>query len=105
MVVTTRSSVIIGAFVVLAAVVHAGVLAVQPKPAPRPLHTGRVSGEITYRIDATTTGQNKVDGCRAELYDAFILVYIDKQKAPTWTDNYVLAIPWRQVEHLTLLPE
>ena len=40
-----------------------------------------------------------------ELYDTFVLVYIDKQKAPTWTDNYVLPISWRQIESMTLLPE
>jgi hypothetical protein len=100
--VTTRSAVIIGVFVLLAVVVHAGVTALQPKP--RPLHTARVSGAITYRIDANTTSQHKADGCRVELYDTFVLVYIDKQKAPTWTDNYVLAIPCRQIENLTLLP-
>jgi len=97
--------VIVGVFVLLAAGLHAGMSAFWPPPRPRPLHTGRVSGDITYRINATTTSVHKVGGCRAELYDTFVLVYIDKQKAPTWTDYYVLPIPWRQIENITLLPE
>jgi mannose/fructose/N-acetylgalactosamine-specific phosphotransferase system component IID len=103
--VTTRSAVIIGVFVLLAGIVHAGVLTVWPKPALRPLHTGRVAGDINYRIDANTTSQHKVNGCRVEIYDTFVLVYIDKKTAPTWTDNYVLPIAWRQIESLTLMPE
>ena len=99
---TTRSAVIVGVFVLLAVGLHAGISALRP---PRPLHTGHVNGDIVYRIDTNTTGRHKVNGCRVELYDTFVVVYIDKQMAPTWNDNFVLPIPWRQIEHMMLLPE
>lgn len=104
-VVTARSAVIIGVFVLLASGLHAGITSLRPPPAPRPLHAGYVSGDITYRIDASTTGRHKANGCRVEGYDTFVLVYIDRQKVPTWTGNDVLPIPWGRIEHLTLLPE
>jgi hypothetical protein len=102
---TGRAAVVVGVFVLLAAGLHAGLFTLLPRPAPRPLHTGHVAGDITYRIDANTTGVHKVDGCRVELYDTFVLVHIDKQKAPTWTDNYTLTIPWHRIENMTLQPE
>lgn len=109
---THKSAVVVGLFVLLAAGLHAGVSAFS-SPVPgskgavsqRPISTGIVVGEIVYRIDDNTTGKHKADGCRVELYDRFVLVYIDKEKVPTWTDNYILPIQWNKIEHMTLLPE
>src|SRR5262245_25453713 len=98
-----RSAVVLGCFLVAASVLHVGLSAAWPWAA-KPLRTGYVSGDIVYRIDATATGTHKADGFRVACYDAFVLVYVDKAKQPTWTGNYVLAIPWHRVESLTLRP-
>ena len=101
---STRSVVVIGCFLLAAFALHAGLSAVWPRGAARPLHVGHVQGDIVYRINASTTGVHKANGCRVECYEAFVLVYVDKSKEPTWTDNYVLSIPWRQIESMTLGP-
>lgn len=105
---TTRSATIIGVFVLLAAGLHAGlqsVLATSRPTRSAPLHTGYVQGKIIYRISPTSTGEHRADGSKVEMFENFVLVYIDKQKNPTWGNNYVLAIPWHDIEDMTLQPE
>ena len=102
---SAKSAAVLGGFVLAASLLHVGLSAIWPRPEARPLHAGYVQGDIVYRVNATATGTHKADGLRVECYDAFVLVYVDKQKQPTWTDNYVLAIPWHQVESLTLRPD
>jgi hypothetical protein len=101
---SVRSAVILGGLVLAAAALHAGLSAAWPRASAWPLHAGYVQGDIIYRINPTTTGAHKADGFRVECYDEFILVYVDKRAQPTWTDDYVLAIPWDRVESLTLKP-
>ena len=102
---TTRSAVVLGVFILIAALAHVGLPSVLPRAGPKPWHVGRVQGDIVYRIDPTKTSLYKANGCKVECYDNFVVVYVEKALKPTWTDNYVLTIPWRQVEGMTLMPE
>ncbi len=102
---SVRSAAVLGCLLLAAALLHAGLSAVCSRPAAKPLHTGSVQGDIVYRINANTTGTHKANGFRVECYDTFVIVYVDKQKEPTWTDNYVLVLPWHQIESMTLRPE
>ena len=101
---TARSATVLGVFILIAALTHVGVSSVLPRAGPKPLHVGYVEGDITYRINPTTTGHHKVNGCKVECYENFVVVYVDKAKEPTWHDNYVLTIPWRNVESMLLMP-
>lgn len=94
---------IIAIAILAGAALHPVLLLIAPAPAPAPLHVGYVQGEI-HRREASGVAHLKCHGFRVELYDAFVLVFVDKSKEPTWTDNYVLTIPWDQVEHMTLRP-
>ncbi|MBW3542314.1 MAG: hypothetical protein KY476_18765 [Planctomycetes bacterium] len=93
---------IIAAAIVVAAALFTVLPLVMPASAA-PLHVGHIQGELLRR-EGTATAHLKCDGFRVELYDTFILVFVDKSKEPTWTDNYVLPIPWEQVEHMSLMP-
>lgn len=89
----------IGACLVIAAILHALISSGYHGP----IKTGYAQGEI-LRMDHNEISHLKCNGCKVECYDSFIVVYIDREKEPSWTDNYLLTIPWDKVEHLTLLP-
>ncbi|MHC4406489.1 MAG: hypothetical protein ACYTG0_43240 [Planctomycetota bacterium] len=94
---------IIAIAILAGAALHPVLSLIVPTPAPAPLHVGYVQGEI-HRREANGVAHLKCDGFRVEIYDTFILVFVDKSKEPTWTSDYVLTIPWHQVEHMTLMP-
>jgi hypothetical protein len=102
---TTRAAAVLGVFILIAALAHVGLTSDLPRAGPKPLHVGYVQGDIVYRIDPTKTSLYKVNGCKVECYENLVVIYVDKAKEPTWTNNYVLTIPWRQVESMTLMPE
>jgi len=109
---TARSAAVLGVFILIAALAHVGLRSVLPRSGPtlprsgpKPLHVGYVQGDIIYRMDPNRTSRYKVNGCKVECYENLVVVYVDKAKEPTWTDNYVLTIPWPQVESMTLMPE
>ncbi len=71
--------------------------------ASKPLHVGYVQGDIQLR-EANGIATEKCNGFKVECYDTFVVIYVDRKKEPTWTDNYVLTIPWSKIESLTLQP-
>lgn len=99
-IVNTKQSLILGAFILVAAISHALLGAERPQP----LHVGVVSGDIEVRRDPTSVVHLKCDGCKIECYESFVMVYVDKEKAPTWNANFVKTIPWSKIEYLTLAP-
>ena len=97
---------VIGICIMLASLLH-GLLVTRHVPIPAgpvPSHTGYVQGEL-WKQEPGGIAHVKCNGFKVECYDSFVLVYVDKTKEPTWTDNYVLTIPWSKIEHLTLMPE
>lgn len=68
----------------------------------QPIHTGSVVGEVHVRESPTRVAHMKLGGCQAECYEAFVILYVDRSKQPTWTDDVVKVIPWSKIEHLTL---
>jgi hypothetical protein len=102
--VTTKQVVILGLFVLLAALVHAGLSGTLLAPSPRPVRVGVVSGEILER-QPVGVAHLKCDGFKVECYESFVVVHVDRAREPTWTGNYLLTIPWSQIEHLSLAPE
>ena len=96
----TKQSLILGAFIVVAAILHALLSAEHPQP----LHVGTVSGEIHVRRDANSVAHLKCSGFKIECHESFVVVYVDKEKEPTWTANFVKTIPWSKIEYLTLAP-
>lgn len=93
---TTNHVILLGAFMVVAAVAHA-LLA----PSSRPLQVGTIVGELHVR-EANGIAHLKCNDCRVECYESFVVVYIDREKQPTWTGNYIKTIPWSKIEHMTL---
>jgi len=96
----TIQVIIIGACILVAAITHA---LLRPNR-PMPIQTGYSQGEI-WKQEAAGIAHLKCNGFRVECYESFVVVHVDKEKEPTWTDNYVLTIPWDKIEHLTLMPE
>jgi hypothetical protein len=95
---------IIAGAILLGAILHAGIpLVIGPRP-QAPLHVGYVAGDIMVREGPNSTAKEQCNGCRVECYETFVLVYINRQKVPTWTDNYVLSIPWSKIEYMSLMP-
>lgn len=101
---TTRAAAVLGSFILVAVMVHVGNTIFLPPSPVRSSYSGHIQGDVTYRISPTTTGTHKLDGCKVECFDQFVVVYVDKVKQPTWTDNYVLILPWSQLDGLTLQP-
>ncbi|MFK7737074.1 MAG: hypothetical protein AB8B50_13645 [Pirellulaceae bacterium] len=96
----TKQSVVLGAFIVVAAISHA-ILSAKP---PQPLLVGTVSGDIHVRQDANSVAHLKCNGFKIECHESFVVIYVDKEKEPTWTANFVKTIPWSKIEYLTLTP-
>ena len=96
----TIPAVIVGAFILVAAMAHAILYPSHPVP----IQTGHVQGEI-LKQEPQGIAHLKCNGFKVECYESFVVVHIDKEKEPTWTDNYILTIPWSKIEHLTLMPK
>ena len=96
----TIPAIIIGACIVVAAITHA----LLRQDRPMPIQTGYAQGEI-WKKESDGIAHLKCNGFKVECYESFVVVHIDKEKEPTWTDNYVLTIPWDKIERLTLMPE
>ena len=95
-----RSVCVLGACLIIAAVLHARL---QRSSSPsQPIHSGTVVGDVHVRESPTRVSHLKLGGCRAECYETFVILYIDKSKQPTWTGNFIKVVPWSKVEHLTL---
>jgi hypothetical protein len=103
-----RSTIGFGICVVLSALGHGrhGLLVKLSSTAirPLPLVSGYIQGEVWKREDGGGIAKLRCNGFHAEFYETFVAIHVDKSKEPTWTDNYVVTIPWSKVEHLTLLP-
>lgn len=95
-----RSVCVLGACLIIAAVLHAWLP--RSSGTSQPIHIGTVVGDVHVRERPTRVSHLKLGGCRAECYETFVILYIDKSKQPTWTGNYVKVVPWSKVEHLTL---
>lgn len=95
----TNTAIIIGISLLVSSISHALLSTSSPKP----LHTGYVQGEI-YKEESNGIAHLKCDGFKVECYETFVLVFVDKEKEPTWTDNYVLTLPWSKIQHMTLKP-
>ena len=108
----TTSAIIIGVCIMAAAVVHAalcrtGATASEPGytvERPTPIKTGYVQGQI-WKRESDGVAHLKCHGFKVECYDSIVIVYVDRQKEPTWSANIVLTIPWDKIEYLTLMPE
>ena len=94
------SAVVLGFFILISSVCHALLV----KPTPTPLTTGYIQGEV-WKQERDGIAKLKCNGFKAELYGSFVIIHVDRTKEPTWTDNYVLTIPWDKLEQLTMLPE
>ena len=95
-----RHAVVLGTFLVIAAVLHACISS--GNASATPLHVGTILGDVSVRSSPTRVSHHKLGGCRIECFESFVVVYIDKEKQPTWTGNYVMTIPWSKIENLTL---
>lgn len=91
---------ILGGFIVVAAVIHA-LISLGGSP-NQPIHVGTISGDVHVRTSPTSVSHLKLGGCRIECFESIVVVYIDKEKQPTWTGNYVKVIPWSKIEYMTL---
>jgi hypothetical protein len=99
-----RSTIVLAICVVFSALGHG--LLVKPSSTaikPVPLVSGSIQGEVWKREGDGIT-KLRCNGFHAELFDRFVVIHVDHRKEPTWTDNYVLTMPWSKVERLTLLP-
>ena len=94
------NSVILGVFIVAAAAAHA-LLSSRTAAVALPLHVDTVVGEIQVRVQGGIA-HHKCDGFKIECYESFVVIYVDKDKEPSWTGNYVLTYPWSKIEHLTM---
>lgn len=95
----TKQSLLLGAFILVAAISHA-LLSVDR---PQPLHVGIVQGDIQVKR-ANGISHLKCNGFKVECYESFVVVYVDREKVPTWTGNFVKTIPWSKIEYMTLAP-
>lgn len=95
-----RSVCVLGACLIIAAVLHARLP--RSSSTSQPIHRGTVVGDVHVRESSTRVSHLKLGGCRAECYETFVVLYIDKSKQPTWTGNFIKVIPWTKIEHLTL---
>lgn len=94
------NAVILGIFIVVAAASHA-LLGSRIAATTPPLHVDTVVGEILVREQGGVV-HHKCNGFKIECYESFVVVYVDKEKEPTWTGNVVLTYPWSKIEHLTM---
>ncbi len=94
------NTVILGIFIVLAAASHSLLSSSIAATVP-PLHVDTVIGEIHVREQGGVV-HHKCNGFRIECHESFVVIYVDKQKEPTWTTNVVLIYPWSRIEHLTM---
>ncbi len=95
----TTSAIILGVFILVATFCHALLV----KPAWKPLASGYIQGEV-WKQEPGGIAKLKCNGFKAELYDSFVVIHVDKSKEPTWTGNYVLTLPWNKIEQLTMMP-
>ena len=94
------SAIILGVFILISTVCHALLV----KPNQQPLTSGYIQGEV-WKHEPNGVAKMKCNGFKVDLYDAFVVIHVDKNKEPTWTGNYVLTVPWNKIERLTLLEE
>jgi hypothetical protein len=94
------NTVILGIFIVVAAASHA-LLSSRVVATTPPLHADTVVGEILVR-EQGGVAHHKCNGFKIECYESFVVIYVDKEKEPSWTGNYVLTYPWSKIEHLTM---
>ena len=92
------SAVLLGILIGAAVIGHALLM----RSAPKALVSGFIAGDV-WKEESDGISKLKCNGYKAELYDAFVVIYVDKSKEPTWTGDYVLTIPWSKIEHLSLL--
>ncbi|MEP3478464.1 MAG: hypothetical protein ABJZ55_04395 [Fuerstiella sp.] len=95
-----RHTIILGTFIVVAAVLHARLHS-QPDPDSQPRYEGIVVGQILVK-EQSSVAHHKCNGFKIECYDAFVIVHVDKTKEPSWTGDYVLTFPWSKIEHLVM---
>lgn len=94
------SAIVLGVFVLIAAIGHALLV----RSTPKALASGYIQGEV-WKQEANGTAKLKCNGFKVELYEAFVVIHVDQRKEPTWTGGYVLTIPWNKIENLTMQPE
>ena len=94
------NTVILGIFIVAASASHA-LLSSRTAAVEVPVRVDTVVGEIHVR-EQGGVAHLKCNGFRVECYESFVVVYVDKEKEPSWTGNYVLTYPWSKIEHLTM---
>ena len=94
------NTMILGVFIVIAAASHA-LLSSRVVATTPPLHVDTVVGEILVR-EQGGVAHHKCNGFKIECYESFVVIYVDKEKEPSWTGNYVLTYPWSKIEHLTM---
>jgi hypothetical protein len=95
-------AIILGVSILMAAISH-GLLV---RSAPKALISGHIAGEVkVLKREPGGISNYNCNGFKAELYDAFVVIHVDKSRESTWTGNYILTIPWNQIESLTLLGE
>jgi hypothetical protein len=97
----TRTVVVLGTFVLVAALGHAFV----SKKCSAPIHTGYVLGVVTIGEGKDWAAHYEYKGCRVECYDSFVVVYVAKNKESTPPDKYVTVVPWSKIGLLNLMPE
>ena len=98
---------VLGMFILVAAIGHALVSKTCSEPIQtiqKPIQTGYVLGEV-WKKEPNGIAHLKCNGFKVECYESFVVIHVDKSKEPTWTDDYVLTIPWSKIENLTMLPE
>ena len=94
------SAIVLGVFILIAAIGHALLV----RSTPKALASGYVQGEV-WKQELNGIAKLKCNGFKVDLYDAFVVIHVDKSKEPTWTGNYILTIPWNKIEYLTMLSE
>ena len=97
---TTHNAIFLGTLIFIAAVSHA-LISRTSGTATQPLFVGTISGELLVR-ETNGVAQLKCNGFKIGCYESFAVVYVDREKEPTWTGNFVKTIPWSKIEYMTL---
>lgn len=90
-------AIILGSFLLVAIICHA----LLTKHNDKPRVIGFIQGEV-WKHEGNGIAKLKCNGFKAELYDNFVLIHVDKSKKPSWTVNHTITLPWNKIEYLTL---
>ena len=103
-----RAITFVGVCILLAAVLHAFAsnrhkTASEERQFAEPIQTGRAAMDISTAEPSGGSSTLSCKDCLIECYETHVVVHLDREKAPTWTENYVVVVPWSDVVGRVLL--